>query len=454
MRLAIVGGGLAGLAAAYEAEQRSESEGLELEIVIYEATDRLGGKVQTLREDGFIIEQGADAMVRYKPWAVGLCRELGLESELVDTLPADPAALIYAHGRSSPIPRGLNVAIPSDLVALLRSPLLTPGGKARALGDLMLPRGNGSDEALGDLVTRRLGRELWQNLASPLVGGIYGGDPATLSTRATFPQLLEIEATGRSLILGSRRRLRERSASREQGTLFGSLSSGLSRLVEALGDSFRISEIHLNRAVSSLEELDADAVVLAVPAFVSASILQERAPGASSVLREIDYLDSTSVTLALDSESLGSVPGHGLLFGQGEAPVVRGFTWVNRKWAERAPAGSALIRAFFSDEAGNLDDEELVEHALRAFARVAGDPGVLRRTWIARWPRGMPRYAMGHLERVSRVETELRDLPGVFLVGSAYRGVGVPDVIRDGREAARQAVELKTRQQARRPSRG
>ncbi len=456
MRLAIVGGGLAGLAAAYEAEQLSRGEGLELEIVIYEAADRLGGKLHTSREDGFVIEHGADAMVRYKPWAVDLCGELGIDSQLVDTLPADPAALIFARGQLAPLPRGLNVAIPSDLRSLMQSRLLTPAGKARALADLVLPRRSvGGDEALGELVTRRLGRELWQNLAAPLVGGIYGGDPASLSTQATFPQLLELEQQERSLILGSRRLLKRRALSRERGTLFASLAGGLGDLVEAIVNSLQSSKLRTGTPVESLNELDADAVVLAIPAFSCATILADRVPEAAALLREIDYLDSTSITMAFKAESLNGLPGHGLLFAAGDRGTVRGFTWVDRKWGGRAPAGAALIRAFLSAEAGDLDDEQVVERALQALGRAGIEPGAPERVWITRWPKGMPRYALGHPERVGRIERALTNVPGVFAAGSAYRGVGVPDVVRDGRESARRAVALLTsRRQDRRPSRG
>lgn len=456
MRLAIVGGGLAGLAAAYEAEQLSEREGLELEIVLYEATDRLGGKLHTNREDGFVIEHGADAMVRYKPWGVDLCRELGIDSRLVDTLPADPAALIFARGQLAPLPRGLNVAIPSDLRSLMRSPLLTSAGKARALADLILPKGSAvSDEALGELVTRRLGRELWENLASPLVGGIYGADPASLSTRATFPQLLELEQQDRSLILGSRRLLKRRAVSRERGTLFASLEGGLGDLVDAILNSLQSIELRTGARVESLDEVEADAVVLATPAFSCASILADQAPEAAALLRGVDYLDSTSITMAFEAKSLRRLTGHGLLFGTGDGGTVRGFTWVNRKWAGRAPAGVALIRTFLSAEASDFDDTQVVEHALQALARTGIEPGAPERFWIARWPKGMPRYTLGHPERVGRIEKAMANVPGVFAAGSAYRGVGVPDVVRDGRESARQAVSLlKTRRQDRRPSRG
>jgi len=419
---------MAGLAAAYEAERLGDPG---LDVTLYEASDRLGGKVQTVREDGFLVEAGADAVVRYKPWALDLARELGLGREIVGTLRAEPAALIVARGRARPLPAGLNVAVPGRLGALAGTPLLSARGKLRALGDLVLPRGPESDEALGSFVTRRFGRELWENLAAPLVAGIYGADPAGLSVEAAFPQLRELERRHRSLLLGSRKALRERAASPEGGGLFASLSGGLGGLADALADSLKRTEIRLGAPVLSLAELETDAVVLAAPAWAAADLL----PEAAGALGSIPYADAVNVTLAFPASGFPGTQGHGVLYAAGEGSDVRGFTWIDRKWGARTPEGFRLVRAFM---AGDGADGELVSAALAALRGLLGSVPEPARMWVFRWPRAMAQYTVGHLERVRAAEEALR--PGVFLAGAAYRGVGVPDAVRSGREAAARAL--------------
>ncbi len=424
---------MAGLAAAYEAERLGGSD---VEVILYEASERLGGKVHTVHDGGFVVEAGADAVVRYKPWALELAREVGLGEESVGTLPAEPAALIVARGRALPLPAGLNLVAPAWLGPLARTPLLSARGKLRALGDLVLPRGSGGDEPLGRFVSRRLGRELWENLAAPLVGGIYGGDPAELSTEAAFPQLLDLERRHRSLVLGSRRLLAERAASPDGGGLFASFEGGLGRLPEAIAGALTRTEIRLGSQVTSLEELSADTVVLAVPAWVAAGLVASVAGS----LHAIPYADAVNATLAFPAAGFPETTGHGALFAAGERSAVRGFTWIDRKWGGRAPEGFRLVRAFM---ASNDSDEELVASALDGLRRLLGSAPEPARTWVFRWPRAMPQYTVGHLERVRAAEAALPS--GVFLAGAAYGGVGVPDVVRSGREAAAKVLAYGSR---------
>ncbi|MER3479509.1 MAG: protoporphyrinogen oxidase, partial [Meiothermus sp.] len=261
--LVIIGGGVAGLSAAYAARKADPS----LNITLLEAGPRLGGKVLTHTEDGFVLEGGPDAVVRYKPWALEQIKELGLEGELVGTIPAQPSALIHDGERALPIPAGLQMVVPGDLGALARTPLLSPFGKARALLDLVLPPRRGpsgpsleyrhrrgpsgpslgpeGDEAFGDFIRRRLGRQVWERLVAPLSGGIYGGDPAELSTLAAFPQLKALERTHGSLIKGALKARQGRST-REAGGLFASLRGGLGGWVEALALRLERVQIDLN----------------------------------------------------------------------------------------------------------------------------------------------------------------------------------------------------------------
>jgi oxygen-dependent protoporphyrinogen oxidase len=437
MRLAVVGGGIAGLSAAHEAERLAREKGLELEVVLYEASDRLGGKLWTIRESGYVVEAGADAVVRYKPWALELAGEVGVGGEIIGTLPASTPALIAARGAVAPLPAGLNLVAPADLAAVARTRLLSTAGKLRVLGDLVLPRGAGGDEAFGDFVRRRLGRELWENVAAPLVGGIYGGPAEALSTEAAFPQLLELERRHRSLILGSRQVLRERAARNGGSPVFASFGGGLATLVEAVASRLAMTEVRIETTVESLPALEADAVVLAVPAFAAAALLADEAPVAAAALRRIPYADADTATLAFPEAGLPELAGHGLLYAGGEGRGIRGFTWVDRKWPGRVPPGKRLVRAFFAERTTGRSDEELVALSHARLRDLLGSAPEPEGWWVSRWPRGLPQYTLGHRGLVERIERALAAVPWVRLAGAAYRGVGVPDAVRSGREAAR-----------------
>ncbi|WP_457631481.1 protoporphyrinogen oxidase [Oceanithermus sp.] len=445
-RVVVVGGGLAGLAAAYEAKRRGAA------VTLLEK-DRPGGKVRTIRDDGFVIETGPDAVVRYKPWALALARELGLEDEVVGTLPARPAAYIRVRGRNHPLPEGLNVVIPSRLGPLVRTSLFSPLGKLRAGLDLFLPRGPEGDEAFGAFIRRRLGREVWENLAAPLTGGIYGGDPENLSLLAAFPMLKELEKKHRSLILGSLAAMKKRRASREGGSLFASFEGGQARLVEALLDQLDGS-LHAGERALAIEQegsgwrvtgergvYPAELLVLAVPAPAAAELLEPLGFPALAELRSIPYHSAATVTMAFDAAGFPERNGHGVLFARPEGFGARGFTWLDRKWAHRAPEGYALCRAYFSGEEAEQDEEELLKTALRDLRRLLGASVEPERVWIERFPRGMPAYTVGHLKRLAAIEAAEKGFAGLALVGAAYRGVGIPEVIRDGRRAVSEFLE-------------
>ncbi|AEB11882.1 protoporphyrinogen oxidase [Marinithermus hydrothermalis] len=457
VRLVVVGGGLAGLSAAYAAERAAREAGLDLRVALLEASTRLGGKVQTAHSDRFVLEGGPDAVVRYKPWALELMRELGLEERITGTQPAKPAAFIYLRGKAHPIPEGLNVVVPSRLGPLLRTPLVSLPGKLRAARDLWMRRAPRGDEPFGAFITRRLGREVWENLAAPLVGGIYGGDPYQLSTLAAFPQLKALEDKYGSLIRGSLAMMRQRKASREGGSLFASLKGGLGELVTALRNALEKTDLALGVRVTRLERtgtvwrvyveggvLEADAVVFAAPAFAAAKALAEVAPRAAEALRGIPYGDAATVSFAFPADQFPATQGHGILAAAREGLAVRGFTWVDRKWNDRAPEGYRLVRAYLSGEAARQSEEELARAALADLRKVVGRSVNPERTWVFRWPRGMPQYTVGHLERVQEIEAALSELPGLYLAGAAYRGVGLPEVIRDGRAAGVSAVTYLT----------
>lgn len=441
----IVGGGISGLSAAYYARQAAP----EMKITLLEADARLGGKITTVDEDGFVLEGGPDAAVRYKPWAVALMKKLGLEERMVGTIPAQPSALIHDGHQALPIPPGLQMVIPGDLRAMAVSPLLSPFGKARAVLDLVLPKGPVHDEPFGAFITRRLGRQVWERLVAPLSGGIYGGDPYQISTLAAFPQLKTLEAQRGSLIRGAIEGRKERG-SRETGQLFVSLERGLGSWVEVLGARLSEVEIRLGTPVAGLEHqgegwrvftpegwLEADAVLLTSPGPVTAGILESLHSEAAVALRGIRYGSSATVTFAFPKEKLPPRVGHGMLMAADAGFRVRGFTWTDQKWAGRAPEGYGLVRGYFSGVEG--DENALAGLAKADLARLWGRVPEPERTWIFCWQQGLPQYTVGHLERVQKA-LEAETLPGLFLAGAAYHGVGLPEAVRMGQEKALKAV--------------
>lgn len=436
-QVAVVGGGWAGLAAAFALKEAG------VDFLLLEATSRLGGKVFTHRGEGFLVEGGPDASVRYKKEVLELGERFGLSP--IGTLPAKPAAQILRRGKAHPLPEGLFQLIPGDLRSLARTSLLSLPGKLRALYDLFLPRGEKEDESLKEFVERRLGPEVFAALVAPLAGGIYGGEPEELSMRAAFPQLLELERKHRSLLLGALR-ARKGRGSREGGSLFFSFPDGLSALTRKLAERVADQTL-LATPVLGLEPakrgyrlhtprglLEVEAVVLATPAPQAAALLRTFLPEATALLKGIPHTPAATVSLAFAEEL--PLQGHGLLIAKGEGYRVRGFTWTHQKWPGRAPEGYSLVRGYFSGEVARLAEAELARAALEDLRRYLGREVRPERTFAFRFPEGMPAYRVGHLERLERLELALVKAPGVFLAGNYLQGVGLPEVVRSGKRAA------------------
>ncbi|MFD3005490.1 protoporphyrinogen oxidase [Thermus tengchongensis] len=439
-QVVVVGGGWAGLAAALALKDAG------VDFLLLEGSSRLGGKVRTHRQEGFLVEGGPDASVRYKKEVLELGERFGLEP--IGTLPAKPAAYILRKGKAHPLPEGLLQIVPGDLKGLARTPLLSLSGKLRALYDLLLPRGGKEDESLREFVERRLGLEVFNALVAPLAGGIYGGEPEELSMRAAFPQLLELERKHRSLLLGAMRARRARG-SREGGSLFFSFQEGLSALTRKLAEEVQEKAL-LATPVLGLEALkggyrlhtprgvlEAEAVVLATPAPQAAALLRPFLPEATALLKGIPHTPAATVSLAFAEEL--PVAGHGLLIAKGEGYRARGFTWTHQKWPGRAPEGWSLVRVYFSGEPARLSEAELARVALEELRRFLGKEVRPERTWVFRFPEGMPAYRVGHVERIERLEMALLKAPGLFLAGNYLQGVGLPEVVRSGQRAAEKA---------------
>lgn len=485
MKVVVVGGGISGLATAYYVRQRAAEVGSDLCCTVVEGTSRFGGKIFTRQIDEFITEGGPDSFLTRKPQALALCQELGLSNRLLPVRPTNGGTQVLHRGQLVPLPEGMALVTPTRPWPFVRTPLLSWRGKLRAALDLVIrPRTCLDDESVAAFLRRRLGSEFLDAIAEPLLGGIHAGDPERLSVQALFPHLVELERQYGSLIRGTRARSREtpqpepilRTAALQGAASAGrlspppafvSLSGGMGELVEALIrrlDPARL--IRGRRAIRidpvaggtcfpryrvTLEDgqhLEADAVVLATPAHVSADLVESIAPSASSALHQIRYASTVVMSLGYRrADALDRLEeiehGHGFVVPRREGRAINACTWLSSKFEGRAPSDHALLRVFLggarAEHLVDLDDErllQLVRFELRRILGITTSPVLVD---IVRWPRGIPQYDVGHRKLIATIERNLA--PGLFLTGAAYHGVGVPDCIQWARTAAQASVD-------------
>lgn len=480
MRIAIIGGGIAGLAAAFELEKARAADA-EIEYALFEARDRLGGCLGSEIVDGTVLERGPDSFLTEKSAAAELCRELGLGDDLVPSNDAERKTYVSIRNCLVALPDGLMFLVPTKPIATALSPLFSFSTKARmALEFFRTPRqadrGRG-DEPVAALVERHYGAETVDRLADPLLAGIYGGDAAQLSARTVLPRLVEMEKKYGSLsrgILAERRRMRAgagqstianeragRGSDSSQRALFTSLRGGMQQLVDGLTARLDRGSIHLSSPAQSVEKdpdgwrVDAggfvgiyDALIMASPAWAAGALLSSVDGELANELAAIPYSSSITVSLVYDETRLDRLPeGFGFLVPPSEGRAMLACTFAHRKFLGRTPPGKAVFRAFM----GGMKNEMLLaepDAALIAVVRrelreilgekIFGRAGEPDHAQVSRWRRAMAQYAVGHQKRMERVAERLAVLPNLRLVGNAYDGIGVPDCIRLGREAARE----------------
>jgi oxygen-dependent protoporphyrinogen oxidase len=465
--IAIVGGGIAGLAAAHHLTRIAP----ETRVTLIEQDDRLGGKIVTRHVDGFTIEGGPDSMLAMKPRGVGLCRELGLADELQGVRQETRRSFVLHRGRLHDLPEGLTGLVPTRLGPMLRTGLISPVGKARMAMDFLLPARKGDgDETLAAFIERRLGREVFERLVEPLMAGIYAGDGRQLSLAATFPQLRAGEREHGGLIKGvlaARRSASSSAAAKPLASPFVTPRGGLGDLVQALAARLAAAGVRIeigNRVVGlsqapidrrfdltlgSGESIRSNSVILATPAGPAAALVTDLVPEASRLLRAIPYVSTATVALAYPDHDLPRpLAGHGYVIPRVEGRQALACTWVSSKWAHRAPPGFALIRVFIGranqEQALAGSDEELIalaQHEVQVTLGITAAPNL---TSVSRWPDAMPQYTLGHLERVAAIEEALAARPGLALAGHAYRGVGIPDCIVSGERAAERVAQVRS----------
>ncbi len=451
-RVVVVGGGIAGLAAAHELA------GSEAAVTVREADDRLGGKIRT---DTFVdapLDVGPDAFLSRRPEAVELCRELGLERELV--APAAGAAFVWVGGHLRRLPPATVLGVPTRLGPLAGARVLSPLGLVRAAVEPLVPGRLRGDEAIGRLVRRRFGKEVHQRLVDPLVGGISAGDTDRLSIEVTAPQLAAAARRHRSLLAAARSVTAEAATPRVSPFL--TLPGGLTRLVEVLAGHLETAgvDVRTDDPVDSVEPAPgvgyvvrgpsgssvADAVILATPAPVAARLLAPHAPAGAATLAAIDYASVTLVAFAYPPAALGRrLDGSGFVVARGEGRLMTACSWTSSKWAHVAPQGQVVLRVSTGrsgdDRADELSDGALVAALRLELAEALGIVAPPTEVSVTRWPRAFPQFTPGHRQRMATVEAELtRRLPGVTLAGAALAGVGVPTCIATGRTAARRAL--------------
>lgn len=458
-RVAVIGGGISGLAAAHRLVERSRECGQPVDVRLFEGGTRTGGVIRTERSDGFVIEAGPDSFLSEKPAALRLCERLGITDRLVGTREEFRRTYVVRDGQLRALPDGFLLMAPTRFWPLLTTPLFSWPGKLRMALDLVLPRGSGGDESLASFVTRRLGREALERVAQPLVGGIYTADPRQLSLAATMPRFLEMERSARSIILAmwrqQRAAARQSTGSGARWSLFLSFDGGLQCLVDELTSRLPDSTVQLGQTVRALERLgerrwrvdgafDCDAVIIATPAHAAAALLRPLDESLAGELDAIPYASSATVTLAYRREEIPHpLDGFGFVVPHVERRALLAGTFSSLKYPGRAPAEWMLVRAFvggaLQPELVELDDEALsqaVRHELAALIGIRAAPHLIR---LARWRRAMPQYQVGHLDRVTRIRGRAAAL-GVHLAGNGYEGVGIPDCIRSGETAAEAAL--------------
>jgi protoporphyrinogen/coproporphyrinogen III oxidase len=483
MRVAIIGGGIAGLAAAYELE-KARGAGATVEYTLFESRERLGGSLASETVNGIVLERGPDSFLSEKPAGAELCRELGLEDQLTPSNDANRKTHIVVKNRLVPLPDGLMFLIPTKLVPTALTGLFSPATKMKmALELLHPPTPSSQDESVASLVERHFGKEAVDRLADPLLSGIYGGDATQLSARTVLPKLVEMETQYGSLtrgMLAAHKQMRAKMAAMRavngnggQGqdghkptgprSIFTTLKGGLQQLVDALEARLNPEWVRTSTAVSALERDGSgwrlrfnqadefyDAVILASPSWASGKLLAAADAALGDELSGIPYSSSITVNLVFDEAQLGPLPdGFGFLVPAVEGRAMLACTFVHRKFAGRTPTGKAVLRAFLGGAKNEalLDqsDDVLIATVRRELseilgARVVGPHIPAEATQVSRWRRAMAQYAVGHQERMKRVKERMAGLPGLRLAGNAYDGIGIPDCIRTGRNAAKELV--------------
>ncbi len=458
-RIAIIGGGISGLSAAYTLEEKRQS-GTPVQYTLFESSARLGGVLVTDHVDGCILEAGPDSFLTEKPWAADLCRKIGLGDQLIGSNDADRKTYILTKGKLVELPDGLMFMVPTKIMPTVFSPLFSVRTKMRMAAEWFHPpRKASKDETVAQMVERHYGSEMVDLLADPLLSGVYGGEASQLSIRAVLPRFADMESKhgslGRAMLRVSREARRKMGAvAKAPPPLFSSLKEGMQQMVDALVVRLDANSLKRSAPVQSVIRQNNgwtvcagyqtdhfDAVIIATPAQAASSVLEAADGNLSLELAEINYSSSVTVTLGYDEKVRGSLPpGFGFLVPRSAGHRMLAATFVHNKFPHLAPDNRALVRCFLG---GARDEQilqsteqeilEIVRRELRQIVALNAEPLFAR---VYKWKAAMAQYSVGHLERLQRIETLRQNLQGLALAGNGYNGIGVPDCVRSGAEAA------------------
>lgn len=459
--IAILGGGIAGLSAAWSLE-KARRAGEPLEYDLYEAADRLGGVISSEIVDGCVVEGGPDSFLTEKPAAAQLCRELGLADQLLPSNDAHRRTYILVRNRLVPLPDGLMFMVPTKILPTALTPLFSWSTKLRMAREFLFPPTPASaDESVADMTRRHFGQETVDRLVSPLLSGVYGGDASQLSVRAVLPRMVTMERKHRSLsraMLAARKNAPAPSApgtAHPRPALFTTLRDGMSQMVDAIASRLAPGSIHLGTPVQSVERDSAnhwtvvtplgpkgfDGVIFALPAWLTARLVRPLHTPLAEALAAIPYSSSITMTLGYNRNDLTTLPsGFGYLVPAVERRNMLACTFVHAKFAGRTPEDKGILRCFLGGAANehllDVSDPHLTAIARNELADILGVKAAPRFVRITRSRRAMAQYGVGHLDRMQIVRDSLPSLPGIALAGNAYEGIGVPDCIRTGQQAA------------------
>jgi protoporphyrinogen/coproporphyrinogen III oxidase len=460
-KVVIIGGGITGISTAYYLQKEAREKGLPIDVRLVEASHRLGGKIQTVVRDGFVIERGPDSYLERKQSATRLVKEAGMESKLVNNTAGKSYVLVQE--RLHPMPGGSVMGIPTQLAPFVTTGLFSIQGKLRAAADFVLPKSNPvEDQPLGSFFRRRLGDEVVENLIEPLLSGIYAGDIDQMSLMATFPQFYQVEQKYGSLVLGMKKATpqapKKTSETKSKG-IFLTLTSGLQSLVDGIEAKLETGSVLKGIRVDRIKKVDkgyklelnngenlkADAIVSAVPHHVTHAMFQQY-----DFFDAFEQMPSTSVAtvaLAFPKEAVEKdINGTGFVVSRNSDYSITACTWTHKKWPHSCPEGSVLLRCYVGrpgDEAiVDLSDDELTRIVLEDLNKtmnITMDPDFVV---VSRWKESMPQYTVGHKQRIQTINEHVaKELPGVFLAGASFEGLGIPDCIDQGEAAVKKVLQ-------------
>ena len=471
-KIIIIGGGIAGLAAAVHLKAGAKAHGKTVEVLVLEKNTRTGGKILTERVNDLLLEGGPDIFLPEKVWTVNLARHLGLDKELLPSNDEFKGTFIYSQNELHPLPEGVMLMVPTMFMPLAKSKLITWPGKLRMGMELFVPRRKTrEDESLASFVTRRLGRECLEKIAEPLVAGIHTSNPDNMSVLSTFPRFVDMELKSRSLVLGMIAAMKNRPLATLSGpppkpgaprmTYFMSFKNGMDTLSRACTEFIGPHSLRLNAAVKALEpkssgylvhlndgaRLEADHVMIAAPAYDAAEMIKGFDSNLAGQLNRIEWSSSATVSILFRREDV-TVPlrGFGFIVPRVEGRRINAATYSSIKWSHRSPDDSVMIRVFVGgghheELVHDLDDPAMIKMVLEELDVVLGLKAEAKFAKVYRWFRGMPKYTVGHLDRMTVLDRTLASYPDIHLIGCSYKGIGIGDCVHQAQVASERILQ-------------